>query len=293
MESNEMVQGGYGQPLTVAPSVTTAMSTNREAQEVQAAVFMAKRFPRDENVSLSRIIRSCKRPGLAQKAIYTYPKGGQNVTGPSIRLAEAIAQAWGNIQSGVVELEQRPGESVCMAYCWDIETNTMERKTFTVPHQINTKKGVKVLTDPRDIYELVANQGARRKRACILNVIPGDIVDAAIAECNKTLQGKNPVPLIDRLREMVNRFQTYYSVPLESIEKYFGYPLNVFTEMDGATLAGIYNTLRDGASKREEYFDLPKPKQIGGDKPEQADKDEPHEPDSQQPKPEKVSLSDL
>ena len=65
----------------------TSVSADRTVAEIQAQVFMAKRFPRDENISRSRILRSCQRPGLASRAIYAYPKGGQNVTGPSIRLA--------------------------------------------------------------------------------------------------------------------------------------------------------------------------------------------------------------
>ena len=233
------------------------MLSTREAQEVQAAVFMAKSFPRDEERSIQRIQKSCQRIGLAQKAVYSYPKGGTKVTGPSIRLAEAIAQQWGNIQMGVMELEQRDGESTCMAYAWDIETNTRDSKIFTVPHKIQTKSGEKVLTDPRDIYELVANQGARRKRACILTVIPGDIVDLAIAECNKTLSGQNPVPLIDRLRELCNLLEKYFSVPISSIERYFGYPLANFSEMDWQSLGGIYNILREGGAKREDYFKMP------------------------------------
>ena len=247
------------QEMVAAPQQAAgAMVSTREAQEVQAAVFMAKQFPRNENESIARILRACDRVGLATKAVYSYPKGGTNVTGPSVRLAEAMAQAWGNIQSGVVELEQREGESTCMAYCWDIETNTRECKIFTVKHQISTKKGMKVLTDPREIYELVANQGARRKRACILNIIPGDITELAVERCNKTLQSGNKRPLIDRLREMADFFQTRYSVPLSSIEKYFGYTLDAFTEQDGITLANIFNALKDGEAKREDYFQLPK-----------------------------------
>lgn len=258
MDNEMMMQPSYGQMQQMNSGVTAAMTSNREAQEVQAAVFMAKRFPRDENAALARINQSCQRRGLAEKAIYTYPKGGQNVTGPSIRLAEAIAQAWGNIQSGVVELEQRPGESVCMSYCWDIETNTRDVKIFNVSHSVQTKKGTKVLTDPREIYEHVANQGARRKRACILAVIPKDVVDFAVDACQKTLASGNKEPLIDRLRNLVNRFQKYYSVPLESIEKYMGYKLDSFTELDGVTLAGIYTALKEGNAKREDYFELPK-----------------------------------
>ena len=248
------------QEMVSAPRSTNSMVSTREAQEVQAAVFMAKQFPRNENESIARILRSCDRMGLAMKATYSYPKGGSKVTGPSVRLAEAIAQAWGNIQSGVVELEQREGESTCMAYCWDIETNTRECKIFVVKHQISTKSGMKVLTDPRDIYELVANQGARRKRACILNIIPGDVVDVALERCNKTLQAgnRNAPPLIDRLRDITGHLQKYFSVPLASVEKYFGYPLDTFTEMDFQNLVGIYNALCEGGAKREDYFQLPK-----------------------------------
>lgn len=278
---DELMQMNSVQMQPVAASAATAMSTTREAQEVQAAVFMAKRFPRDENMALARIAKSCQRRGLAEKAIYSYPKGGQNVTGPSIRLAEAISQAWGNIQSGVVELEQRPGESVCMSYCWDLETNTRDTKIFTVSHSIQTKKGSKMLTDPREIYEHVANQGARRKRACILAVIPKDVVDSAMEACQKTLASGQREPLIDRLRKMVNVFQAELSVPLECIERYMGYKLDSFTEMDMATLRGVYTAIRDGASKREDYFDLPKAQSPAVlPEPEKAE-------------PEQVSLHDL
>ena len=280
-----MVSGGNAmqaaQPMNAG--AVAAMSTTREAQEVQAAVFMAKRFPRDENFALARINQSCQRRGLAEKAIYTYPKGGQNVTGPSIRLAEAIAQAWGNIQSGVVELEQNAGVSTCMSYCWDIETNTRDVKIFTVSHTIQTKKGAKVLTDPREIYEHVANQGARRKRACILAVIPKDVVDHAVEACQKTLAAGYKEPLIDRLRKMVNVFQSEFSVPLECIEKYMGYKLDSFTEMDMVTLRGVYTALKEGTSNREDYFDLPKATAAAAIA----------EPENKASEPEQVSLHDL
>lgn len=255
--SNELTLQ-QAQSMLPAQSRSGGAIADRAVAEIQAQVFMAKQFPRDENQARARILRSCQRPGLASKAIYTYPKGGQRVSGPSIRLAEAMAQAWGNLDFNTVILEQRENESVCLSYCWDVETNTRASRSFIVPHKISTKQGERVLTDPREIYELAANQGARRLRACILSIIPGDIVDEAIDACNKTLSGNSKKPLIDRLRELADRFMNYYSVPLSSIERYFGYPLDSFTEMDGITLAGIYTALRDGASSREDYFQLPK-----------------------------------
>ena len=160
----------------------------RAIQEVQAAMVIAKRFPRNVKDALDRILNSCTRTSLAEQALYTYSRGGTDISGPSIRLAEAVAQQWGNLQFGIRELEQRNGESTVEAFAWDLETNTRQVKVFQVPHTRYTKsKGNTALSDPRDIYELVANQGARRLRACILGVIPGDVIDEAVRQCDVTL----------------------------------------------------------------------------------------------------------
>ena len=172
-------------------------SLGRYTQELQGMVYSAKQFPRDQFAAYQRIKQACERKTLAAIACYEYPRGGQKVTGPSIRLAEVVAQNWGNMTFGVVELEQKVGESTCMAYAWDIETNVRSEKIFTVKHERKARGATQKLDDSRDIYELIANMGARRQRACILAVIPKDVVDAAVEECDKTLAGKNSEPIID------------------------------------------------------------------------------------------------
>ena len=167
----------------VSRNTQTEMMISRQAQEVQAAMVIAKRFPRDEVDSYNRIMQSCKRRSLAESAMYEYPRGGTKVTGPSIRLAESMAQNWGNLDFGITELEQKNGESQVMAYAWDLETNTRQVKIFSVPHIRSTKKGNVPLTDPRDIYEMVANQGARRLRSCILAMISFAFLNSLRSSC--------------------------------------------------------------------------------------------------------------
>ena len=91
---------------------------------------------------------------------------------------------------------------------------------------------------------------------------------------------------------MIDLFQNRYSVPLSSIEKYFGYPLDVFTEQDGITLANIYNALKDGEAKREDYFQLPK---IAAAEDDQQTDEEPAAPKGGKKKgePKQVSINDL
>lgn len=230
------------------------VSESRAVAEVQAAYVIAKKFPRDENASYMRIMKACERPFLAEQAMYAYPRGGQLVTGPSIRLAEAMAQAWGNIDCGIKEVSQSDGMSVAEAYAIDLETNVRVVKTFHVPHSRDTKQGKKRLTDSRDIYELVANQGARRLRACILGVVPGDVVDAAVARCGKTMESSD-VPLADQVRNLIRAFDEIGVKP-EHIEKRLGHKLDAIIPQEIVTLRGIYKSIKDGMADRTQFFDI-------------------------------------
>ncbi len=244
------------EPKTEISAAGEAM-VSRQLQEVKAMVFMAKQFPRDLNASYQRIMEACSRKSVAEQAEYEYPRGSERVSGPSIRLAEVMAQNWGNIDFGIIELEQRNGESTAMAYAWDLETNVRQAKTFVVPHKRYSKsKGLTALTDPRDVYEMVANQGARRLRACILGVIPQDIVEKAVQKCNITLQGQSEEPLIDRINPVLAAFKSNFGVSIEQIEQSFGYKIEAFTERDLLKLKKIGLSIRDGMAKREDYFEF-------------------------------------
>lgn len=237
------------------PNVIAQASSSREMEEVKGQIFMARQFPRNPFQAEQRILDACKRPSLAGTAIYSYPRGGTKVEGPSIRLAEVVAQNWGNLSFGIKELEQREGESVAMAYAWDLETNVRQEKVFTIKHSRKAKGSIKKLDDPRDIYELVANQGARRVRSCILGVIPGDIIEKAVEECNNTLRGNNKGPLKDRVANALKAYKEKYRVTQEMVENRFGYNAEAFTEYDYADLIKIFNSLKDGMSKVEDWFE--------------------------------------
>lgn len=244
-------------PAATAPkSVQAEAMISRQAQEVKAAMQIAKMYPRDENAAYAKIMTACQRTILAETAVYRFPRGTTSVTGPSIRLAEVLAQAWGNIDYGVLELENRNGESTMMAYAWDLETNTRRQMTFMVKHERKARGGITKLEDPRDIYELVANNGSRRVRACILGVIPGDVVDAAVEKCNQTLASGHTRPLKDRIRETIALFGEKHAVTQEMLEKYIGSNADAFSEQDMVKLKHVWTSLRDGMGKREEFFEV-------------------------------------
>ena len=229
------------------------VASSRAAQEIQAAMVIAQKCPRDVVSAQKRIMNACTRKKLAESALYAYPRGGQTVTGPSIRLAEVLAQSWGNIDFGIIELEQKVGESSMMTYAWDLETNTRQTKVFTVKHERKAHGGITKLTDPRDIYELTANQGARRLRACILGVIPGDIIEDAVEQCEKTMKSGEKEPLIERIKKMGSAFMEM-GVNAAMLEKRLGHKLEVCSETEMVTMRKIYLSLKDGMSTKDQWF---------------------------------------
>jgi hypothetical protein len=242
-------------PLTPAVEASgMEIATSRQAQEVMAAMGIAKRFPRNETMAIARIMGACNRISLAESALYSYPRGGTTVTGPSIRMAEALARGWGNIDFGVIELEQKNGESIVLSYAWDLETNTRVTKVFSVKHERKASGQIKKLDDPRDIYEMVANQGARRLRACILGVIPGDITDMAVEACEQTMKSGDKTPMRDRIAKCLS-FLNGIGVTSTMIEKRLGHKLETISETELVALRKIAKTLDDNAAKVEDFFD--------------------------------------
>lgn len=230
------------------------MLVNQAITSVQGAIAMARQFPRNQSDAMNRILDACTRYSLAQEAEYAFPRGGQSVTGPSIRLAEVLAQNWGNIDFGIIELSNEGGRSQVMTYAWDLETNVRQQKIFVAEHIRHTRQGSKVLTDPRDVYEMTANLGARRLRACILGILPKDVIESAVEQCQLTLANNMGAPS-EAIQGLVDAFGKY-GVTDNMIAKRLGKSLKAITSAEVIRMRQIYASLRDGMSKPADWFDF-------------------------------------
>lgn len=244
---------GSVQPAAAA-NASVAIGQAREVADVQAAMLVAQRFPRDQIAAMDRILMAFTRPTLAETALYEYSRGGSEVTGLSIRAAEAMAQQWGHIHMGVEELEQRPGESTVRAFAFDAQTGTRDSRVFQVKHWRDTKRGGYKLEDQRDIYELIANVAARRKRACVLTVIPGDVQEAVKRQVEMTLKAR--VEITPELLKSLEAKFAEFGVPVAAIEKRIQRRMEAITPGLVVQLGKIYNSLKDGMSQAVEWFEV-------------------------------------
>lgn len=237
------------QPMQMNPMGMSA-SVAREVAKVQAQIVMAKFSPRNITVSLKKIEGECSRPKLAKQATYLFSRGGSEVTGPSIRLAESIARNYGNINYGFEEVTTDEEGSTVRAYAYDMENNTQAERIFHVsPYRDNGK----LLTSERDLYENVANKASRRVRACILELIPSDIVDYALDICQKTASSSEVVTQ-ETIQNMAEAFRTRYKVSQVQLEAYLGRNLSSITPVQLGKLRTIFGSLNDGVASVSDFF---------------------------------------
>lgn len=266
---NEIVESPFAARGTaVAESSGSRQLQARENTEVMAMAMMAKRFPRDQIVACDRIRNAFTRVTLAEKAQYQFSRGGSDIVGPSIRAAEAMAQQWGNMSNGWREVSRTVGSdgvgmSEVEAFCVDYETTNRESIQFVVRHWRDTKKGGYALKDERDIYELCANQAQRRKRACILAQIPGDVTEMAMDQAGVTLKTSADTSP-EAMARMVDAFAAF-GVTKENIEKRIQRRLDAIQPAQVVSLKRIYASLRDEMSTPADWFEIePEPAMATG-----------------------------
>lgn len=257
---NEMVDSPFAaRSGAVAESSGSRQLQARENTEVMAMAMMAKRFPRDQIVACDRIRNAFTRVTLAEKAQYQFSRGGSDIVGPSIRAAEAMAQQWGNMSNGWREVSRTVGAdgvgvSEVEAFCVDYETTNRESIQFVVRHWRDTKSGGYKLKDERDIYELCANQAQRRKRACILAQIPGDVTEMAMDQASVTLKTSADTSP-EAMARMVDAFAAF-GVTKDHIEKRIQRRLDAIQPAQVVSLKRVYASLRDEMSQPADWFEI-------------------------------------
>jgi hypothetical protein len=248
----------------LATQAGTVAAVAREEAELKAAIVLARSAPRDEAAAYTRIMKSCERPAFAEGALYRFPRGGQSVEGPSVDLAREMARCWGNIRYGLRIVTEDDDRVHIKGYAFDLETNNcveaedkFAKLVMRKNRQTNRTEWVK--PDERDLRELVNRRGAICVRNAILQLLPPDIVDDARDKVAETMKraasGEIKQDKAAAIRRMALAFSEH-GVTTEMLTEYLGHELALVNEDELAKLRGIFKSLADGVSKREEYFNV-------------------------------------
>lgn len=171
--------------------------------EVEAQLDAAHKYPRSfAKFRQAAITMATSSREVAESCMYALPRGGKSITGPSIRLAEICASAWGNLHLGARVVEVTETEVVAQGVAWDLQTNT--RITGEARRRITGRNGKRYDDDMIGVTGMAAQSVALRN--AIFRVVPRGLVDTIYAAARAVAVG-DARTLVDRRGEALQRLQ--------------------------------------------------------------------------------------
>lgn len=234
--------------------------------EINQQIATAKAYPRsvkefrDQCLDMATLTEQ-----IAQDCIYALPRAGKVIEGPSARLAEIVAHAWGNCRVGARIVNEEMNFVTAQGVFMDLEKNVAI--TYEVKRRITDKNGRRFKDDMIGVTGNAACSIALRN--AVFKGVPkafwSDIYDAA----RRTVMGDSKT-LSTKRADALAFLQNFGATP----EMIFG-TLGVggiedVTLEHLVTLRGLATAIKDGDTTVEQAFSAPGTAgstTVAGDKP--------------------------
>lgn len=222
--------------------------------EIDIQISTAKAYPR----SVTEFKRTAMELATldvktARSMYYLIPRGGKQIEGPTIRMAEIVAYAWGNIRVGARIIAQEHATVTAQGVCFDLQRN--------VSASVEVKRGI-LKSDGKTRYDAdmirVTCQAACKiaYREAVFAVVPRSLFKDIYEESKIVSVGKGET--IEQMRDgWLNHFESK-GVKRAAIFR----TLNVKGEEDIGldqliVLNGIDQAVKEGEMSVEEAFSDP------------------------------------
>ena len=184
--------------VEVVPNEALSLLTKAE---LDVQISTAKAFPR----SLTEFSRRAESmvsfsQEIAESCTYSVPRGGENVTGKSVRLAEIVAASYGNIKSGARVISNDGRKVKAQGICHDLETNNsvaveVERSILQHEKKYNEKtkkyeRTGRMVTMSEDMQIIAGNAACSiAYRNAVFKVIPSALSDSVWSKAKEVARG--------------------------------------------------------------------------------------------------------
>lgn len=229
---------------------------NRADVDIQIAT--AKKYPRDINAVLNKIATYATMDReTAEDCFYVLRRKGANgednvIEGLSVRMAEIIAGAWGNLRVQTF-ISGNDGRTItATAICHDLESNYAVKKD--VPRSILTRKGQ---TYSQDMQVVTGNAAsAIAFRNAVLAVIPKAVTKRIVNDVRKVALGQ--AIDLETSRQRIIEYFAKLGVTQQQLFDYLG--ITKLEEIDQQAvfeLRATANAIKEGTTTVQETFVRP------------------------------------
>lgn len=223
--------------------------------EVDMQIATAKQYPRDLQATLNKIeTYATMDKETAEDCFYVLRRkgaGGQDtvIEGLSVRMAEIIAGAWGNLRVATRIIGNDGKMITAQAVCHDLETNFAVSKE--VKRRITTKNGQ---TFSEDMQVVTGNAAASIAfRNAVLAVIPKAVTKKVINEVKKVALGQS----IDLEQSRQNLIAYFNKIGVTQEQLFFYLGVKSVAEIDKQMIFELRATataIKEGTTTVKESF---------------------------------------
>jgi len=260
----------------VETSPTVIAEITRAETDMQ--ITTAKKYPRSiKKFRQDAMSMATQDAETAASCFYKLKRGhGEDakiIEGPSVRLAEIVANAWGNMRYGARIVNEGEREVTAQGMAHDLEKNVAS--TIEVARRITTKDGRRFGDDMVQVTKNAVCSIALRN--AIFKAVPFTYAKQIYEQCKKVAVG-GAKTLKERCQQMLDAFSKI-SVSKEQVLTYLE---KSSIEEIGLTeielMIGVFTAIKDGDTTIEQTFpskkggvEMPKAKEkvvdIDGDSP--------------------------
>lgn len=223
--------------------------------EIDQQIATAHQYPRSiqrfRNETLQMVTLNQQ---IAGECVYSLPRDGKVIEGPSARFAEVIASAWGNSRAGARIVNEGPEFITAQGVFHDLERNVAI--TYEVQRRIVDKYGKRFKAD---MIGVTANAACSiGLRNAILKGVPKAFWSDMYQAARKVIMG-DVRTLTNRRAECFAEFQRF-GVTEQQIFAVLGVAGAPDVSIEHmVTLAGMLTAIRDGDTTIEQLFGESRP----------------------------------
>ena len=279
----QVIKAGTGGTVTVRQDLAEEVSVTRDLSptaaaaaakaEIEAGIIAARKWPRDEDVFREKTLKTCRRPGFANTALYHKPVGRKkNAQGQweevfaidwSIGSIQTMLQHFGNVRIMARITYEDADKALLTVQVLDLERN-IGYSTDAMLDKLIERKEVKAGRKARGmrensygdvVYLVEATKdefrniiGAERSKLIRDNgkrLLPRDILDEARSEIDKTVANENAKDPDSAKKKVLDRFASI-GISAALLKEYLGRPLETLTGKDLTDLGALFNGLKEG-----------------------------------------------
>jgi hypothetical protein len=235
------------QELITADSGTVALLNK---SEIDMQIATAHKYPRSiQRFRDEALLMVTLNESIAQECIYSLPRDGKNIEGPSARFAEVVASAWGNSRAGARVVSDEGDFVTAQGVFHDLERNVAI--TYEVQRRIVDRQGRRFKADMIGVTANAACSIALRN--AILKGVPKAFWSDLYEQARKAAIG-DVQTLANRRSRALETLQKM-GVKREQVFAYLGIKGEEDITIDHlAALYGIATAIKEGDTTPEQAF---------------------------------------